>query len=61
LGLSEAWLAESTARVRSVFPGTAQLPVPSALQSLEVLSVDGKTIKRVAKRRKPLQGRKGGV
>jgi hypothetical protein len=61
LGLSEAWLAESTARVRPVFPGTAQLPIPSALQSLEVIIVDGKTIKRVAKRLKPLQGRKGGV
>jgi hypothetical protein len=61
LGLSEAWLAESTARVRPVYPGAAQLPVPSALQDLEVISVDGKAIKRVAKRLKPLQGRKGGV
>jgi hypothetical protein len=61
LGLSEAWLAESTARVRPVYPGTAQLPVPSALRGLEVIIVDGKAIKRVAKRLKPLQGRKGGV
>jgi len=61
LGLSEAWLAESTARVRPVYPPTAGLPLPSALQGLEVIVVDGKAIKRVAKRLKPLQGRKGGV
>jgi hypothetical protein len=61
LGLSEAWLAESTARVRPVYPNAARLPVPPALQGLEVIIVDGKAIKRVAKRLKPLQGRKGGV
>jgi hypothetical protein len=61
LGLSEAWLAESTARVRPVYPRAAQLPLPPALQDLEVIIVDGKAIKRVAKRLKPLQGRKGGV
>jgi Transposase DDE domain len=61
LGLSEAWLAESTARVRPVYPEAARLPVSPALHGLEVISVDGKAIKRVAKRLKPLQGRKGGV
>jgi len=61
LGLSEAWLAESTARVRPVYPSAAGLPLPPSLQGLEVIVVDGKTIKRVAKRLKPLQGRKGGV
>lgn len=61
LGLSEAWLAESTARVRPVYPVVAGLVLPPALQGLEVIIVDGKAIKRVAKRLKPLQGRKGGV
>jgi hypothetical protein len=61
LGLSEAWLAESTARVRLGYPEAARLAVPPALQGLEVIIVDGKAIKRVAKRLKPLQGRKGGV
>lgn len=61
LGLSEAWLAESTARVRPVYPCGARLPLAPALQGLEVIIVDGKAIKRVAKRLKPLQGRKGGV
>ena len=61
LGLSEAWLAESTARLRPVYPEAAGLPMAPALRDLEVIIVDGKAIKRVAKRLKPLRGRKGGV
>ena len=61
LGLSEAWLAESTARLRPVYPEAARVSVAQALRNLEVIIVDGKTIKRVAKRLKPLRGRKGGV
>jgi hypothetical protein len=61
LGLSEAWWAESTARVRPVYPAAAQVPVPPSVQEFAVMVVDGKAIKRVAKRLKPLQGRKGGV
>jgi DDE family transposase len=61
LGLSEAWLAESTARLRPVYPEAARLSVALALRELEVIIVDGKAIKRVAKRLKPLRGRKGGV
>jgi hypothetical protein len=61
LGLSEAWLAESTERVRAVYPAAARVPVPSAVQEFTVVVVDGTAIKRVAKRLKPLQGRKGGV
>ena len=61
LGLSEAWLAESTARLRPVYPEAACLPMAPALRELEVIIVDGKAIKRVAKRLKPLRGRKGGV
>jgi hypothetical protein len=61
LGLSEAWLAESTARLRPLYPEAARLPVAPALRDLEVIIVDGKAIKRVAKRLKPLRGRKGGV
>jgi Transposase DDE domain len=60
LGLSEAWLAESRARLRPVYPEAACLPMAPALQDLEVIIVDGKAIKRVAKRLKPLRGRKGG-
>jgi hypothetical protein len=61
LGLSEAWLAESTARVRPVYPPAATVPLPSTGQEFAVVILDGKAIKRVAKRLKPLRGRKGGV
>jgi len=61
LGLSEAWLAESTARMRPIYPSPARLALAPALAELEVIIVDGKAMKRVAKRLKPLQGRKGGV
>jgi len=61
LGLSEAWVAESTARMRPIYPEPARLALAPALAALEVIIVDGKAIKRVAKRLKPLQGRKGGV
>src|SRR5262245_23497039 len=61
LGLSEAWLAESTARLQPVYAEAAYLPLAPALRDLEVIIVDGKAIKRVAKRLKPLRGRKGGV
>lgn len=61
LGLSEAWLAESTARLCPIYPEAARLPAAPALQDLEIIIVDGKAIKRVAKRLKPLRGRKGGV
>jgi len=44
-----------------VYPEAARLPVAPALRDLEVIIVDGKAIKRVAKRLKPLRGRKGGV
>src|SRR5258705_10852286 len=60
LGLSEAWLAESTARLRLVYPEAACLPMVPALRDLEAIIVDGKAIKGVAKRLQPLRGRKGG-
>jgi hypothetical protein len=61
LGVSEAWLAESTARMRPIYPSTARLSLAPALAGLAVIIVDGKAMKRVAKRLKPLPGRKGGV
>ncbi|NOT56574.1 MAG: hypothetical protein HOP18_18400, partial [Deltaproteobacteria bacterium] len=61
LDLSDAWLAESSARLRPIYPEAACLPLAPALRDLEVIIVDGKAIKRVAKRLKPLRGRKGGV
>jgi hypothetical protein len=61
LGLSEAWVAEGTERLRRLYPVGVQLSVPPSVQALAVVVVDGKAIKRVAKRLKPVRGRKGGV
>jgi len=61
LEVSEAWLAESTDRVWSGYPQAALVAVPPSLQAFMVRVVAGKAIKRVAKRLKPLRGRKGGI
>src|SRR3989454_8783456 len=61
LGLSEAGLAESPERVRPVYPAAATVPVPPSVQEFAVMGVEGKASKQVAKRLKPLQGRKGGI
>src|SRR5215475_4203536 len=61
LRLSEAWLAESMARVRPVYPPAATVPVVPSVQAFAVVILDGKAIKRVAKRLKPRRGRKGGI
>lgn len=61
LALSEAFLAESTVRLRQVFPDLPANPVPAALQGFQVQFVDGKAAKRVAKRRKATRGHKGGL
>jgi hypothetical protein len=54
LTLSEGFLAEATERLRQVFPdaGTA---LPASLQELDVYVFDGKKLKYVAKRLKPLR------
>jgi hypothetical protein len=59
--LSEGFLAECTDRLREVFPKTALKTVPESLRAFRVYVLDGKAIKHVAKRLKPLRGRSGGV
>ncbi len=59
--LSEGFLAECTDRLREVFPKTALKAIPESLQEFRVCVLDGKAIKHVAKRLKPLRGRSGGV
>jgi hypothetical protein len=60
IGLSQAFLAEATARLESVLPShpTAR---PESLAGFRVLNFDGKKTKHVAKRLKPLRGLKGAV
>ena len=52
LNLSVGFLARTTDRLREVFPGGAQQTLPASLRALDVLAVDGKKIKGVAKRLK---------
>ncbi|HEV8714205.1 MAG TPA: transposase [Candidatus Binatia bacterium] len=61
LRLSEAWLAESTERLRPLYPAPAEMVLPPSVQGVQVVVVDGKASKRVAKRLKPVPGRKGGI
>ena len=55
---STAMLAECPARLREVYPcdPKAQTPLPASLDDYRVITLDGKAIKDVAKRLKPLWG-----
>jgi hypothetical protein len=61
--VSTALLAECTARLREVYPcdPKAQTPLPESLDDYQIITFDGKAIKRVAKRLKALWGAPGGL
>jgi hypothetical protein len=61
--VSSAFLAGCTARLREIYPRSpaARTPLPGSLDDYEVMILDGKAIKRVAKRLKPLWGAAGGL
>jgi len=61
LPLSEGFLAENSARLALLFPPTLPSPIPAALASFQVQVIDGKVIKRVAKRLKALRRQGGGI
>ena len=61
LPLSQAFLGECTAALQVVFPAGAQRPLPASLGAFRVLILDGKAVKRVAKRLAPLRGIPGGL
>jgi len=61
IALSVGLLAELTDRLRALFPEQARQEPPKALGDFAVVTIDGKTIKRVAKRLKPLRDVVGGV
>lgn len=63
ISVSAAFLAGCTTRLREIFPQTemAQTPIPDSLKSYTVIIGDGKVIKNVAKRLKPLRGVPGGL
>lgn len=60
--LSMGFLADCTVRLMELFPeAVAAVDLPASLAGWEPILLDGKAIKKVAKRLKPLQGTKGGV
>ena len=61
IGLSEAFLLESSARLAPLLPQGLPSPLPPSLQGFRVEVVDGKVAKRVAKRLKALRGLAGGA
>jgi hypothetical protein len=62
IGLSAAFLEETTERLRALLPrGASAEDLPGSLDGIEVVVLDGKQIKGVAKRLKPVRGRPGKV
>jgi Transposase DDE domain len=60
LGLSQGFLCEASRRLQQVFPAVAQ-PLPPSLAAFQVCAFDGKKIKYVALRLKPLRRLKGHI
>lgn len=56
-----AFLAGCTQRLGAIFPEPRQETLPGCLDAWTVVTLDGKAIKHVAKRLKPLRGLRGGV
>jgi hypothetical protein len=59
--LSQAFLAELTGALRQLFPAPAQRTPPPSLRGMQTILMDGKAIKKVAKRLKPLRKVGGGL
>jgi len=61
IAVSEALVSDCSTPLLEQFPAPALRELPVCVRQLEVVIVDGKAIKRLAKRLKVLRGRKGGV
>ena len=59
--VSQAFLAECTAALREAFPTPSERELPKSLREFRPCILDGKAIKKVAKRLKPLRGRTAGL
>jgi hypothetical protein len=59
--LSQAFLTQCTADMLQVFPDWAEWEAPQSLREFCSLILDGKAVKRVAKRLLPLRGASGGL
>lgn len=61
VAVSQAFLAELSADLRELFPAGAHRQPPPCLRAMNTITLDGKAIKRVAKRLKLLRNRAGGM
>src|SRR5437762_1871985 len=61
VALSQAFLAELSQALRELFPAAANRQPPASLRAMNTIALDGKAIKRVAKRLKPLRKVAGGM
>ena len=59
--LSQAFLTELSQSLRELFPAAAHRQPPASLRGMNTIALDGKAIKRVAKRLKPLRKMAGGM
>src|SRR5262249_53887770 len=59
--LSQAFVAELTGPLRELFPEESRRPSPASLRGFNTILMDGKAIKRVAKRLKLLRKIGGGL
>jgi hypothetical protein len=61
LPVSEALLSHGTLAVRELLPAGMSRPLPASLRAFTAVLLDGKALKRVARRLKPLRGVAGGL
>jgi len=61
IAVSEAFPERSTTVLRNAFPEWSAWKRPQSLQAFRIVIYDGKAIKKVARRLKPLRGTKGGL
>lgn len=59
--VSQGLLRQGTAALREIFPQSCLRELPACLNDFTVVVIDGKSIKKVAKRLKPLRGVGGGL
>lgn len=61
VAVSQGLLQRSATQLRELFPQSVTFPRPASLQEFRLLIYDGKAVKHVAKRLKPVRGAKGGL
>jgi hypothetical protein len=61
LAVSQELVESGTAALREIYSAYARHELPSSLRQFCPITIDGKTIKNVAKRLKPLRGSAGGL